>query len=305
MPVIVVTGATGSQGNSVVRSVLAELGEEWTVRAVTRDASTDRAKAVAALSPRVTLVEADQVAAVTDDSKLVSAFAGAQAAFLLTNFWDPAQMDKEYAVGVAQVQAAKKAGVEHVIWSTLPNVRAITAGKFHVPHFSDKGAIDEVVLKSGFARVTFVVPAFYFQNLFTLMAPQEAANADGTKTRTWTLPDMPIVAYDVGQTGVPVVAALKDPENLGKGTYLPCWGEQIKSTEIANHVNKLAPAGVTYAVNTMTTDDFKKLPIPAAEELADMFAWFIEYGYMGPYRAHAAVTGLSTFDEWLAKQKLD
>ena len=62
--------------------------------------------------------------------------------FLVTNFWEPGTDELKQAT--AAVRAAKDAGVEHLIWSTLPDVQAISGGKFHVAHFTGKAKIDRL-----------------------------------------------------------------------------------------------------------------------------------------------------------------
>ena len=61
-----------------------------------------------------------------DPGSLHSALAGAHGAFVVTNFWDPAQMPRETEIGTAAVQAARAAGVKHLIWSTLPDSEKLT-----------------------------------------------------------------------------------------------------------------------------------------------------------------------------------
>src|SRR5439155_26281794 len=73
----------------------------------------------------------------------------------------------------AAVRAAKDAGVQHFVWSTLPNVEAISGGKFDVPHFTGKAKIDSIVKAAGVASHTFVIAPFYFQNLAGAFGPQK------------------------------------------------------------------------------------------------------------------------------------
>ena len=86
------------------------------VRVATRNLASDGARALSARG--VEVVKADLL----DPTTLGAAFAGAHGAFLVTNFWEPNQGAREAEIGTAAVKAARSAGVEHLIWSTLPDV---------------------------------------------------------------------------------------------------------------------------------------------------------------------------------------
>src|SRR5712691_852717 len=143
---IAVIGATGHQGGGVVRA-LQERGQ-FKVRALTRNA--DKHSEVAE-----EVVEAD----LDKPETLKAAFEGAHGVFLVTNFYGGAD---ELRQATAAVRAAKDAGVKHFIWSTLPDVEAISGGKFDVPHFTGKAKIDRVVQEAAFANHTFVIAPFYY-----------------------------------------------------------------------------------------------------------------------------------------------
>lgn len=228
---IVVYGATGAQGGSLVKALLEST--DFKVRAVTRDASADKAKALAALDDRVEIVESNLVGG--DASKVLK---GAYGLYLLTNFWDPSQMNKgkskveikfkliaEFEVGKPVVDAAKNAGVEHIIYSSLANVEEQSGGKYHVPHFTDKAKLSvlnrfsglfsnliwkDYIKKQNFKYFTEFYAAFYYQNFLHFFPPKEE---DGVLT--FTLPETSqMTAFDVNDTGKLVAPAFKDPETF-------------------------------------------------------------------------------------------
>ncbi len=57
--VIAVLGATGAQGGGVVRAVLDDKSGEFTVRALTRNVDSDKAKALADMSVEVVAADID------------------------------------------------------------------------------------------------------------------------------------------------------------------------------------------------------------------------------------------------------
>jgi len=97
---------------------------------------------------------------------------------------EPSQGARETEIGAAAVKAARGAGVEHLIWSTLPDVESLTGGRLKVVHFTGKARVDAIVRSAGFARHTFVEAPFYFQNFLTVMAPQPLPNGG----RGWAVP---------------------------------------------------------------------------------------------------------------------
>src|SRR5258706_5069614 len=147
---IAVIGATGHQGGGVVRALQAS--GQFKVRALTRNPGKHRD-----LADEV--VETD----LNRPETLAAAFRGAYGVFLVTT--SSLEGTDERKQGAAAVQAAKDAGVKHVVWSTLPDVEAISGGKFHVPHFTSKAKVDPIVKDAGFANHTFVIAPFFYQNL--------------------------------------------------------------------------------------------------------------------------------------------
>src|SRR6266702_1980674 len=159
---IAVIGATGQQGGAVVRALQAQ--GQFKVRALTRHPAQHRK-----LADEV--VEAD----LDRPETLKAAFEGAYGVFLVTNFWEPGTDELKQAT--AAVRAAKEAGVKHFVWSTLPDVEAISRGKLHLPHFTGKAKVDRIVKEAGFAHHTFVIAPFFYQNLVAWTPQQQE---DGT-----------------------------------------------------------------------------------------------------------------------------
>src|SRR6266436_2799676 len=221
--VIAVVGATGQQGGAVVRALQA--GNQFKVRALTRNPAKHRE-----LADEV--VQAD----LTRPETLTAAFKGAYGVFLVTNFWEGGTDEVKQAT--AAVHAAKNAGVRHFVWSTLPDVEAISGGKFEVLHFTGKAKIDRIVEEAGFAYHTFVIAPFFYQNLVGVMAPQK--QADGALG--WAMPLDPekrvIHMGDISELGPIVVGAFAQPELAGNGEHLPLVGDFLSFNAIIATLNR-------------------------------------------------------------------
>ncbi|VVO22071.1 hypothetical protein PS726_04295 [Pseudomonas fluorescens] len=260
--IIAVVGATGHQGGAVVRALQAN--GQFKVRALTRNPAEHPQ-----LADEVVLAD------LARPQTLKAAFAGAHGVFLVTNFWEPGT--DEHTQALAAVHAAEAAGVQHFIWSTLPNVEAISQGKLDVPHFTDKAKIDRIVSEAGFAHHTFVIAPFFYQNLLGVMAPQQ--QADGTVG--WALPLDPrqrvIHMGDITELGPVVAGAFAQPELAGNGEYLPMVGDFLSFNEVITELNRL---GHKVSFKHIAQDIFAGW-FPGAQEIAQMLAYFEAHTYLG------------------------
>ncbi len=259
---IAVVGATGHQGGAVVRALQAS--GQFKVRALTRNPAKHPL-----LADEVVLADLDR------PETLKSAFAGAHGVFLVTNAWEPGAGERTQAL--AAVHAAKDAGVQHVIWSTLPNVEKISGGKLDVAHFTDKAKIDRSVGEAGFAHHTFVVAPFFYQNLVGVMAPQK--QADGSLG--WALPLDPkqrvIHMGDITELGPIVAGAFEQPERAGHGEYLPLVGDFLSFNDIIATLNR---QGHKFSYKQVPKELFSSW-FPGAKEIAEMLSYFEAHTYLG------------------------
>jgi uncharacterized protein YbjT (DUF2867 family) len=175
------------------------------------------------------------------------------------------------------VRAAKDAGVKHLIWSTLPDVEAISGGKFNVPHFTGKAKIDRIVKEAGFAHHTFVIPAFFYQNLVEMLAPQK--QADGSVG--WALPLDPTVRVihmgDITELGNIVAGAFAHPDKAGNGEYLPLVGDFMSFNEIVETLNR---QGHNLSYKQVPKESFAG-SFPGATEITEMFSYWEAHTYLG------------------------
>jgi len=261
--IIAVVGATGLQGKGVVNELIKE--GTFKVRAITRNPNNYHGKADE-------VVQGD----LEDPNSITNAFKDAYGVFVVTNFWEDAN---EIAQGKIAIQAAKDAGVNHFVWSTLPNVEEISNGKYTVPHFTGKAKVDELVKNAGFTNFTFVQPPFYFQNLIGQLGAQQ--QQDGTVG--WALPVNPAKAVihmaDINDLGKVVAGAFNNPEKVGNGSYLSLAAGCYSFNDI---LAAFKANGKTYSFNYIPGDVFSKFPFKGADELAQMFSYFEANTYMGP-----------------------
>jgi uncharacterized protein YbjT (DUF2867 family) len=259
---IAVVGATGHQGGAVVRALQAS--GQFKVRALTRNPASHPQ-----LADEVVLADLNR------PQTLKAAFAGAHGIFLVTNFREPGADERRQAL--AAIHAAEDAGVQHFIWSTLPNVEAISGGKFAVPHFTDKAKTDRIVSEAGFAHHTFVIAPFFYQNLVGVMAPQK--QADGALG--WAMPLDPekrvIHMGDINELGPIVVGAFAQPELAGNGEHLPLVGDFLSFNAIIATLNR---QGHKFSFKQVPQELFAGW-FPGAKEVGEMLAYFEAHTYLG------------------------
>ena len=295
---VTVVGGTGAQGGGVVDALLAS--GQYAVRVVSRNPASTSAETLQKRGVRV--VKGDLL----ELSSLRAAFENAHGVFLVTNFWDPTQMSKETEIGHGAVKEARSAGVQHFIWSTLPDAEKLTGGRLKLPHFTGKARVDAAVEAAQFPRHTFVQAPFYFQNFLGRLAPQPLPNGG----RGWAVPMDPAArvmhAGDVNDVGRTVVAAFAAGDKLRNGSYLSVCGGQYSWNDFVGTLNA---QGHDVEVQRVSADAYDTF-FPGASEVREMFQYFEQCTYFGPQsdsRIAAAQalspTGLIGFADW-AKRNL-
>src|SRR5436190_7485769 len=201
--IITVLAATGAQGGGLARASLADRNGPFTVRAITRNVHSERARALSAAGAEVVAGNIDDLAS------LKKAFAGAYGAYCVTFFWEHVSPEKETAEGHLMAEAAKEAGLQHVIWSTLEDTRKFSplndprmpmlGDRYKVPHFDAKADANRFFVDLG-VPTTMLLTSFYWENLIGFgMGPKKAP--DGTLTITFPMGDkrLPgIASEDIG-----------------------------------------------------------------------------------------------------------
>ena len=99
-----------------------------------------------------------------------AAVEGSHTVFAVTNYWEKMSKDVEVGQGKAIADAAKAAGVQHLIWSSLVNVTEVSGGRLpNVPHFDGKNDVEKYIRQIG-VPATFVYPGYFMSNLKTTLA---------------------------------------------------------------------------------------------------------------------------------------
>ncbi|KAK2594923.1 hypothetical protein QQS21_007371 [Conoideocrella luteorostrata] len=173
---LAVFGATGNQGSSVVNHVLTtDLSAQYTIRAITRDLTSPASLALKAKN--VALVQAD----VQDPSSLARALSGVHTVFAMTTpSFGPNAVEDEIAVAKNIVDAAVSQGVKYFIWSTLPNVREISGGKYTKVTAFDAKAQAEAYIRTLPIKSAFTNPGFFMENFHSQPFLGPKKQPDGT-----------------------------------------------------------------------------------------------------------------------------
>jgi len=303
--VIAVIGATGSQGGGLASAILSDPESGFSCRAVTRKPDSEKAKALKAEGAEVVKADLDDVAG------LEKAFAGAYGAFCVTNFWEHFSAEKEKSQAKNMADAAGKAGLKHVIWSTLEDTRKLMAPddkrmpflqqKYRVPHFDAKAEADTFFAG---LPVTYLVTSFYWDNLYTFgLGPKKAE--DGTYHWVFPMGDKRlagIASEDIGKVAYGIFKA--GHKYIGKTVGIA--GEFLPLSRMAAMLSKSLGVRVNYV--PVEPDAYRGFGFPGADELGNMFQVYRDFekevvGARSADLASVLNPSLLTFDEWLGKYK--
>lgn len=301
--IIAVVGATGSQGGGLVRAILEDPQKRFKARALTRSTTSDKARALADAGAEVVAADVDS------EQSLRDAFDGVSAAYCVTFFWDHFSPEREIANATNMANAARRQGLEHVIWSTLEDTRKwvpledhrmpTLMGHYKVPHFDAKAEAD-----SAFADlpVTYLLTSFYWDNLIHFgMGPKRGEDGKLVFHLPMGAAKMPgIAAEDIGRCAFGVFERGAE----FRGRRIGIAGGNLTGAEMAESLSKALGEPVTY--NAVPHEVYRGFGFPGAEDLGNMFQIYTEFAteFAAPRDVEFSRSlnpKLQSFDQWLAK----
>ncbi len=303
--IITVFGATGSQGGGLAHAILDDPDSEFSVRAVTRNAHTKKSTELARKGAEIIIADID------DKASMHKALEGSYGAYFVTFFWAHFDAEKEKEQARHMALAAKAEGVQHVIWSTLEDVRKYVPledknmptllEKYKVPHFDAKGESDHFFTDAGLP-VTFLYPAFYWDNMIYFgSGPKKGA--DGKYSLTLPIGNKKMAGVAAEDIGKVAYGIFKKGSSLF-GKYVGAAGELTTGKEMAEKLSKALNIEVSY--NEVTPDQYRGFGFPGADELGNMFQFYRDFDEVcnsvrDPVKSKELNPQLLSFDKWLEK----
>jgi uncharacterized protein YbjT (DUF2867 family) len=277
---VLVTGATGRQGGSVLRHLLARGAS---VRALTRNPDSARARGLS--DHGVELVAGDM----EDPNSLERAMQGLYGAYSVQDF--SVGFEREVRQGQNVANAARSAGIEHLVYSSVGGAER----NAHIDHWDSKWKIEQHISKLGIPA-TVIRPASFMENYYIpavekgLMKGRLVDPVKGAK------PYQTIATDDVGKF---VALAFDRPQEF-IGAELEIAGSELTNEQ----------AAAIFASVLGRPVKFRRLPMPVArvalgKELFQMFRWFNDSGYQADVaglRSRYPELGLRTLEDWLREE---
>ena len=302
--IIAIVGATGTQGGSLARAILADRSGDFAVRALTRKPSSDRAQALARMGAAVVQADAD------DLESMKRAFGGAYGAYVMTDFWEHGDPERERIQAAAMAEAARCAGVQHVIWSTLEDTRRLMPlsdtrmptlfGKYKVPHYDGKGEAD-AVFRELKVPTTFFLTSFYWENFYNFAGMGLRPDANGDLVLAMPLADKRMPGIAVDDIGLCAFGVFKQSCSVGQTVGVA--GEHLSGEEMAASLTTALGRPVRYI--DVAPDVYRTWDFPGAAELSNMLQFKRDFedsfcAARSVERSRQLNPSLQTFDRWLA-----
>lgn len=271
---VLVSGATGQQGGALARELL---GAGFSVRAMTRKPDGDAAQALAALGAEV--VEAD----LSNADSVAAALNGVWGAFSVQNTWE-AGVEEEERQGKQFAELAKKAGVQHLVYSSVGSADRSTG----VPHFDNKARVEQTIEGLGFPSYVIIRPVFFMENMKTFFAPDENGNIYVALNPSTKL--QMVAVQDIGKYGL---AAFKKAAELN-GQAIDFAGDELTIPEAAAIISEVSGNKVQHVQANI--EDVRAY----SEDMALMFEWFDSTGYDADIGSQEAKYGVkpTSFRQW-------
>lgn len=276
--IIAVTGATGQQGGVVARKLLAE---GWQVRALTRDVNKPAAQELKALGAELVAGDLDSRA------ELDAAFKGVYGVFSVQNFWlSNVGFDGEIKQGKTVADAAKAAGVQHLVYSSVGSAHRGMGQK----HFESKWIIEQYIHTLD-VPYTILRPVAFMDNHNW----SRAYILSGTFSSGGTRPDKATQIIAVEDIGVfAALAFTKRADYLGKTIELA--GDELTEPQLVEVFSKVIGRPVVLTPSTGGWGNASE------EEMKAAYEFFNGEGYDADIAALRKIhPGLLSFEQYLRK----
>jgi uncharacterized protein YbjT (DUF2867 family) len=274
---ILITGATGNQGGAVLRNLI---GKGFTLRAMTRKPDSDAATALVNHGVETVVGDLD------DNASLERALAGAWGVFAVQNTWE-AGVEKEEEQGKRIAEAAKKAGVQHYVYTSVGSAHLNTG----IPHFDNKARVEAKLKSIGFPSFAIMRPVFFMENLLSPWFMQ----GDKLVTSLSPTTKLQMVAVaDIGKLGARMFTHASEMN----GAEVDLAGDAVTMPEAAKTIG--AALGKPLEYMQIPVAEIRK----NSEDFALMLEWFERTGYSAdiPGVARKYDLALTTLADW-AKTK--
>lgn len=273
---VLVTGATGQQGGSIARELLAK---GYQVRAMTRNPDSDKAKALKAAGAEVVKGDLDDAASVK------AALKGCWGAYAVQNTWE-AGVEGEERQGKAFAKLAKEADIQHFVYSSVGSAHRNTG----VPHFDNKFRVEQTIRELGFPSFVIIRPVFFMENMKSFFPPDENGNINMAMSPSTKL--QMVAVQDIGKYGL---LAFEKASDLN-GQAIDFAGDSLTIPE----------AAAIIAAKTGKPIKHVQADIEAvraySDDMAKMFEWFDSTGYNADPASQERKYGVkpTSFKEWAA-----
>lgn len=276
---IAVIGATGQQGRSVIDALRAA---DVPVRALVRNPDSPAAHALR--ESGVDVVKADQ----EDEQSLVDELADVAALFFMTTFEGAGGTDGEVRRGLTVADAAARANVPFVVYSSVGGAERATG----IPHFESKFEVEKRL--TTLLPTTILRPTFFMENLAAQLEPNE----DGEIVIRMPMPgDVPVQMIAVRDVGRAAARLLLEP-NVIDSDAVELAGDELTLDSVAEQ------AGAALGVPAR----FETIPLEYLgddEDLKAMFRWFAEgSAYQADLaQSRSLVDSLNDLRSWLVTHR--
>ena len=277
---VLITGATGNQGGALAR-VLLRKGH--LVHALTRRTDSPAAQELEDLGAELMAGDFD------DAASLERAAKGMDTVFALSTFFE-AGVEAETRQGINVADAAKAAGVKHLIYSSVSDADRNTG----VPHFDSKYEVEKHIEGLGIPY-TIVAPVFFMENLLSPLSLPALQQGSLAIPMPADRKLQQVALSDLGEFDASVVEERE--RFLGKRVNIA--SDEFTGAEAAEILSRVAGRDIR----------FSQIPIEqvgeTSEDFALMYEWFDRVGYSADIpslRRDRPEVGWHTFEDWAKGQ---